>query len=140
MTCSTLPALRFHTDLADPFKLIGLLRSFAVTQTGKLPGMFHGVPEVEYLATPDKPGGAVPDPFGTVTDDDHHPVGAEPAQFTQLSIQTVEDGIGVTRTADQEAPYDRAPSGRSLDSFLRQQQNARLDLAEMAFLNGRQRR
>src|ERR1035438_2735265 len=131
-----LAGFEIDTDLADP--LIGLLRAFAVTHTGKLPGMFHCMPEIEDLATPDKPCGPVPDPFRTITDDDHHRVGAEPTQFAQLSIQPVEDIIGVAQTTDQKASHYRAASGRGFDSFLRQQQNACLDLAEMAFLQGRQ--
>ena len=67
-------------------------------------------------------------------------VGDEPAQFAQLPVQPVEDVIGITQTTDQKAPHDRAPSGGRFDSFLRQKQNASLDLAEMAFVNGRQRR
>src|SRR5450432_2413380 len=52
-----LAGFEIDTDLADP--LIGLLRAFAVTQTGKLPRVLHGVPEVEDLAAPDKPCGPV---------------------------------------------------------------------------------
>src|ERR1035438_939918 len=100
--------------------------------------MLHGMPEIEDFATPDKPCGPVPDPLRSVADDDYRGTGAEPAQFAQLSIQPVEDIIGITQTTDQKAPHYRAPSGRRFDSFLRQQQDASLDLAEMALLNGRQ--
>ena len=82
----------------------------------------------------------LPDPFRAITDDHHHRLGAEPAQFPQLGIQPMEDGIGIAQTAHQKAPHYRAASGRSLDSLLRQQQNARLDLAKLTFGNGRQRR
>ncbi len=108
-------------DLVDP--LIGLLRSFAVAQTGEVPGVLQGVPEIEDFATVDKPCGPVPDPLRPIAHDHHHGVGAEPAQFPQLRIEPVEDRIGVSQTTDQEAPHHRAAARRCFNTLFGQQQN-----------------
>jgi hypothetical protein len=75
-----------------------------------------------------------------VANDHHGRMRSEPAQLPQLSLEPVEEGIGVAQTAHQKAPHYGVTPGRGLDSFLRQQQNARPDFAEMTFFDGRQRR
>jgi hypothetical protein len=83
--------------------------------------MFHGMPEIENFAAPDKPFGAVPDPLGPIADDDHRRIGSEPTQLPQLPVQPVEDVIGIAQTTHQKPPHHRAASGRSLDSLFGQQ-------------------
>ena len=48
-----LAGFEIDADLPDP--LIGLRRAFAETQAGEVSGVFHGVPEIEDLATANKP-------------------------------------------------------------------------------------
>ena len=52
----------------------------------------------------------------------------------------MEDRVGVPETADQKPPYQAMAPRRGFDALLRQQQNAALDLTEMAVGNGRERR
>jgi hypothetical protein len=54
-----------------------------------------------------------------------------------LPVQPVKDIVGVAQTAHQKTPHYTVASWRSLDSFLRQQQNTRLHFAKATFLDGR---
>src|SRR5450631_4422185 len=62
-----LACLEIDSNLADP--LVGLPRSFTVTQAGEAPGMLHRMPEIENFTTADITLGPVPDPFGAVAND-----------------------------------------------------------------------
>ena len=119
---------------------VGLGRTFPIAELGKFPSVFQCVPEIKDFTTAHKHAGAVPDPFRAIADDDHHGVGAHPAQFPQLRIQAREDGVGIPQASHQKPTHHRAPPGGGLHSLVGQQQNAGLDFAEMAFLDGWQRR
>ena len=46
---------------------VGLLRSFPVIRSGKVPGMLQGMPKIQNFAAVDKHRGAVPNPLGSIT-------------------------------------------------------------------------
>ena len=117
---------------------VGLCGIFSVTQAGKGPGMFQGMPEIEDFATVHKHRGSVPDPFGAVAHDHDHSARVHPTQFPQLRVQAPKDFVGFSQTGDQKSPDHRSAPGRGFDSFPGQQQNAGFDLAEMALLHHRQ--
>src|SRR5580704_17417926 len=98
------------------------------------------MPEVENLTAADKPCRSIPDPFGPVAHNHHGGVGSHPAQLPELPVEPMEDRVGVPEAADQKPPYQRMAPRRDLDAFLRQQQNAGLNLTEMAVGNGGERR
>ena len=64
-------------------------------------------PEVEDFTTVYKRGGSIPDPLGAIAHDDHHGVGAKPAQFPQLGIQASQDRIGVGPDRSPEPAHHR---------------------------------
>src|ERR1700719_5179128 len=97
--------------------------------------MFQCVPEIENFAAANEPFRSVPDPFRSVANDYHCCVGTHPAQLSQLCIKPVEYRIGIPQTTDQKPPYPRIAPRRGFDTFIRQQQNAGLDLTEMAVGN-----
>jgi len=57
---------------------VGLSRAFPVAELSKFPGVFQSVPKIEDFTTAHEHGGAIPDPFRSIADDDHHGVGAHP--------------------------------------------------------------
>jgi len=57
--------------------------------------MLDGMPEVEDLTAIYEHLGALPDPLGSVTDDDHEGLWPHPAQLLELGPQAVEDRIRI---------------------------------------------
>src|SRR6266700_4235598 len=57
---------------------VGLSRAFPVSELSKFPNVFQSVPKIEDLTTAHEHGGAIPNPFRSIADNDHHGVGAHP--------------------------------------------------------------
>jgi len=126
----------FGDSMDPPISQLGFS---TVLQTGKLPSVFDGMPEVEDLAASYEHPGAIPDPLGTIADDNHNGPVAEPAQLLELRPEALEDDVGRPEAGNQ-CPSQNGPAPRRWRCSLGgHEKHAGLDLSKVAIFHRRQR-
>jgi len=132
MTSSTLPA-RDLRDLMDP--TAGPMRLLPYSKPGHFPSMLQGMPKVEDLAAAHKHRGPVPDPLGSIADDDDPPCPGRPSPTRVVAHTGERRWHRLPQATYQKAAHHRMASGRSFHRSLGNSSTPVLDILESAFLH-----